>query len=336
MRNKTYGVIAWMICLLAAPTAVRAAQEVTLGYANISARVSPLWIAREKGFFSKYGVQLQAVYLPGAPALFATLATGQIQIANSGGSTALGAVAGGLDLRVIGTFTSRIPFDIVASPSIKEAKDLRGKRLGIQAIGGTIWMAGLLGLEHLGLEPRRDSIQVVAVGEQTLLTQALEKGTVDAVVVDSAFSNTLKARGYSIVVELSKTHIPFVSNGIVARASYLQQQPEVARNIVKGWLEGAAFALSPKMKPAVIATIMRNLKITDADLAERGYQDLQQATARKPFPSLEGLRNVQRLMAQRNPAVAGLKTESLVDAAIMRELDDSGFIDQLYAAYGVK
>ena len=41
-------------------------------------------------------------------------------------------------------------------------------------------------------------------------------------------------------------------------------------------------------------------------------------------------------MAQRNPAVAGLKTESLIDGRIMRELDESGFIDQLYAAYGVK
>ncbi|MGZ8487174.1 MAG: ABC transporter substrate-binding protein [Candidatus Binatia bacterium] len=336
MRNKTCGLIVGIICLLAAPHTLRAAQEVMLGYANISARVSPLWLAREKGFFSKYGVQLQAVYMPGAPALFATLATGQIQLANSGGSTALGAVVGGLDLKVIGTFTSRIPFDIVASSSIKDGKDLRGKRLGIQAIGGTIWMAGLLGLEHLGLDPRRDSIQVVAAGEQTLLTQALERGTVDAIVVDSAFSNTLKARGFSIIVELSKANIPFVSNGIVARGNFLQQQPDVARNVVKGWLEGVAYALSPKMKPAVIAAIMRYLKITDPDLAERGYQDLQQATDRKPFPSLEGLRNVQRLMAQRNPAVANLKTESLIDGRIMRELDDSGFIDQLYAAYGVK
>jgi len=101
-------------------------------------------------------------------------------------------------------------------------------------------------------------------------------------------------------------------------------------------MEEVAFALSPKMKPAVIAAIMRNLKITDPDLAERGYQDLQQATDRKPFPSLEGLRNGQRLMAQRNPAVGGLKTESLIDGRIMRELDESGFIDQLYGAYGVK
>lgn len=336
MSYKNFFLAAFVLCLLAVPDRVRAAQEVILGYANISARVSPLWIAREKGFFTKYGVPLQAVFLPHAPALFATLAAGQVQVANSGGSTALGAVAGGLDLKVIGTFTSRIPFDIVARPSIKEAKDLRGKRLGIQGIGGTIWMAGLLGLEHLGLDPSRDSIQVVAAGEQTLLTQALERGTVDAIVVDSAFSNMLKARGYSVIVELSKTNIPFVSNGIIARGSYLQQQPETVRNIVKGWMEGVAFALSPKMKPAVIATIMRYLKINDPDLAERGYQDLQQATDRKPFPSTEGLRNVQRLMAQRNPAVGNLKIENLIDARIMRELDESGFIDQLYASYGVK
>jgi len=336
MRNTSAWIIASIICLFGAPHTVSAAQEAMLGYANISARVSPLWIAREKGFFSKYGVQLQAVYMPGAPALFATLGTGQIQVANSGGSTALGAVVGGLDLKVLGTFTSRIPFDIVASPAIKDGKDLRGKRLGIQAIGGTIWMAGLLGLEYLGLDPRRDSIQVVAAGEQMVLTQALEKGTVDAVVVDSAFSNTLKARGFSIVAELSKSNIPFVSNGIVARANFLQQQPDLARNIIKGWMEGVAFALSPKMKPAVIASIMRNLKINDAELAERGYQDLLQVTDRKPSPSLEGLRNVQRLMAQRNPAVGNLKTENLIDGRIIRELDESGFIDQLYAAYAVK
>lgn len=66
------------------------------------------------------------------------------------------------------------------------------------------------------------------------------------------------------------------------------------------------------------------------------FQDVQQATDRKPVPSLEGMRNVQCLMTQRNPAVANLKTESLIDARIMRELDDSGFIDQLYASYGVK
>jgi hypothetical protein len=59
-------------------------------------------------------------------------------------------------------------------------------------------------------------------------------------------------------------------------------------------------------------------------------------TDRKPYPSVEGLNNVQRLMKLRNPAVADLKVESLIDAKLIQELDQSGFIDQLYAAYGVK
>ncbi|HME60917.1 MAG TPA: hypothetical protein VKH62_06665, partial [Candidatus Binatia bacterium] len=163
----------------------------------------------------------------------------------------------------------------------------------------------------------------------------LEKGSIDATVVDSAFSSDLRQRGFPTLVELSKTNIPFVSNGIVVRAGYLAQQLAVARNTLKAWLEGVAYALSPRMKPLVIETITRRLKATPT-LAEQGYQDLLRVTDRKPYPSMEGLANVQRLMKLRNPAVADLKVESLVDAKLIQELDKSGFIDQLYAAYGVK
>ncbi|HEY2990836.1 MAG TPA: ABC transporter substrate-binding protein [Candidatus Binatia bacterium] len=318
------------------PGLLIAASEVVIGYANISARVSPLWIAQEKGFFAKNGVNVQQVYMPGSPVMIASMASGQVHLANSGGTAALGASAGGLDLRVIGTFTSRIPFDLVVRPNIKTAKDLRGKRIGVQVIGGTIWMAAMLGLEHLGLDSRRDDIQVVAAGDQTMLSQALEKGTVDATVVDSAFSSDLRQRGFPTLIELSKTNLPFVSNGIIVRASYLTQQPDAARNVLKAWLEGVAYALSPRMKPAVIETISRRLKVSSPALAEQGYQDLLRVTDRKPYPSVDGLGNVQRLMKQRNPAVADLKVENLIDAKLIQELDQSGYIDQLYGAYGVK
>jgi ABC-type nitrate/sulfonate/bicarbonate transport system substrate-binding protein len=164
----------------------------------------------------------------------------------------------------------------------------------------------------------------------------LAKGTIDATIVDSAFSSDLKQRGFPTLIELSKTNIPFVSNGIVVRASYLIQQPDGARNAVKAWMEGVAYAMSPRMKPAVIETIVRRLKISNPALAEQGYQDLLRATDRKPYPSVDGLNNVQRLMKLRNPAVGDIKAESLIDARLIQELDQSGFIDQLYSAYGVK
>jgi ABC-type nitrate/sulfonate/bicarbonate transport system substrate-binding protein len=286
MMKNLFLVLALVINVFALPERLLAEPEVVIGYANISARVSPLWIAQEKGFFAKYGVHVQQIYMPGSPVMIASMSTGQVHLANSGGTAALGAAAGGLDLRVIGTFTSHIPFDLVVRPNIKTPRDLKGKRIGVQVIGGTIWMGAMLGLEHLGLEPRRDDIQIVAAGDQTMLSQALEKGTVDATVVDSAFSDNLKRHGFPTLLELSKTNIPFVSNGIVARASYLRQQPDAARNTLKAWLEGVAYALSPKMKLAVMATIVRRLKVSDPALAEQGYQDLLRATDRKPYPSV--------------------------------------------------
>jgi ABC-type nitrate/sulfonate/bicarbonate transport system substrate-binding protein len=60
---------------------------------------------------------------------------------------------------------------------------------------------------------------------------------------------------------MNSTDVPFSCNGIVARASYLQQQTDAVRNVLKAWLEGVAYALSPKMKSSVIETITRRLKL---------------------------------------------------------------------------
>ena len=57
---------------------------------------------------------------------------------------------------------------------------------------------------------------------------------------------------------------------------------------------------------------------------------------KKPFPSLDGLRNIQRLMKLRNPKLGNAKVEDLVDDRILRRLDASGYIDKLFATYGVK
>ncbi len=76
---------------------------------------------------------------------------------------------------------------------------------------------------------------------------------------------------------------------------------------------------------------MRRLKI-DAGAAEEGYADLQRALDRKPYPSSEGLRNVQRLMKIRSPKVGEIKIEDVNDSRIIRKLDESGFIDRAYAA----
>lgn len=110
------------------------------------------------------------------------------------------------------------------------------------------------------------------------------------------------------------------------------------RKCLRALIEGLAFTWSPKSKSAVLKTVMRRLRITEIGFAEDGLQDLltRGGLEKKPHPSLEGVRNVQRLMLSSNPRVGEIKLEEIIDRSIVRKLDDSGFIDRTFAAAGVK
>jgi len=86
----------------------------------------------------------------------------------------------------------------------------------------------------------------------------------------------------------------------------------------------------------VIKTMMRRFQISDPAVAEEGYQDYLTSVERKPIPSVDGLRNIRRLLAVLNPKSANVKIEELVDARLIRKLDGSGFIDKVGATYGLK
>jgi len=78
------------------------------------------------------------------------------------------------------------------------------------------------------------------------------------------------------------------------------------------------------------------LKIADRALAEEGYQDVLKSLEKNPTPSLDGMRNMHRLLRTRNSSVDKVKPEQLIDDRFMRKLNESGFISRLYSAYGVK
>jgi NitT/TauT family transport system substrate-binding protein len=314
--------------------AASAPTKVVIAYATISERITPLWIAQEQGFFAKYGIKAELIFVRSAPILMAGLASGDIHIGTTGGNPALSAAAGGLDFKIVANFASRARADLVARPGIKSPEDLRGKRLGVQSIGGTVWMYALLGLEHLRLDPDKDNIRILVVGEQAILSQALVSGTIDATVFSSrGFSRALKEKEFPVLAQL---RLPVAGLSIVVKKSFMQQQLEALENVLKAQIEGLAFALSPSNKVPVLETIMRRLKISNPALANESYKDFFEDLDRKPYPSVEGLQNIQRLMKTRNPRIAEINVKDFIDERFIRKLDESGFIDRLYNAHQVK
>ena len=327
-----------VFCLVAYTNVAEGAstgRTLVLAYAAMNARVAPLWVARERGFFAKYGVSADTIFVRGAPTLVAAMAANEIDVGYTGGTAVVGAVANGADLKVLSAFTNRVTYDLMVKPGIKTPEDLRGKKFGIQAIGGTVWMGAILALEHLKLDPERDKINILAVGDQNVLAQALESGTIDATVLDGVQSRRLAALGFPTLVDLNKYNLPILSSGFVMREPNIQKNPQLAENLMKAVIEGAAFSLSLQQKPITLKILQKYLKISEKD-SEEGYRDLVLGTDKKPYANPAGVTNVVRLMKRSNPKVERVTPEQLIDDRILKKIDQSGFIDEVLAKYGVK
>jgi ABC-type nitrate/sulfonate/bicarbonate transport system substrate-binding protein len=311
-----------------------AAAKLTIGYSTINPRIAPLWIAQEKGYFQRYGIDATLVYVRSTPLLIAAMKSGSIPVAFGAGSGILNASVGESDLKILATFVGKMTNNFVARPGIKTGKDLRGKIVGVQSIGGTNWMGALLWLEHLGLDVRRDNITIQPIGDQIVRSQALEAGNIDAAAVDTVFSKRLEQRGFTLLGDAHKATIPFVGVDICSTRAQITEQSATLENFLKALLEGLAYVVSPKNQASVVELIMKRLKISDAAFAEEGYQDLVRNMARKPYPAVDGLRNVQRFTKAQNPRIAEVNVDELIDNRFIRKLDESGFIDRLYATSG--
>src|SRR4249920_1606952 len=238
------------------------AAKMVLAHGALNARIAPLWIAHEQKFFAKYGIESTILLVRQIQIMVSGLGTGEIDIALTSGSTLLGAAAGGLDAKMVAALNSKVNYDLVVAPSIKTAKDLRGKRFGIQAFGGGLWMGAMLGLESLGLDPQRDNINMLQIGDQSVIAQALEAGSIDAAALDGVFSRRLKQKGFTTLAEFGQANIPTIGLGLVARNNFIRDRQEALEGVLKGLSESVAFILSPKSKPAVLKIITQHLRIS--------------------------------------------------------------------------
>ena len=307
--------------------------KINIGAASVSSSMLSVWVAQEQGIFAKHGIDAQLILIRGGSTLVAGLLTGDIQLAFTSGVSVLGAAAQGVDVKMLTSISSRVGWKLVADPRIRSAAELRGKRFGVQSIVGSTWMYAMLGLEQLGLEPQRDNITFLPIGDPVTIGHALEAGRIDAAVLDPPLSRRLTSQGFSQLVDLAKTNASFPGLGVGVTGAALERHSATIEKVVTALTESLAFVQLAANKSMVLKILMKRLRIDDPAVAEEGYQDHLATLNRKPYPSLEGLRSAQKLMAQQNPKIAALHVDNLIDGRFVRKLDESGFIDRLYTSH---
>jgi ABC-type nitrate/sulfonate/bicarbonate transport system substrate-binding protein len=216
LRRLLLGMIfCWVVV---PPTWAAELPVVRLAHAAFNEKVAALWLGVEQGFFRKHGVEVQLVYIRTGPQTVAALTSGEIHMIYTIPAVVLNAAAGGMDLAMFAGIVNKAEGDIVVAPTIRTAEELKGKRIGVQSIGGGIWSQTMLALEHFGLEPARDKINIMVIGgDQSVIAQALASGTIDAAYLGYAFSSSLKTKGFRVLIDLGKAAIPYQGLALIGR-----------------------------------------------------------------------------------------------------------------------
>ncbi|HEX9445003.1 MAG TPA: ABC transporter substrate-binding protein [Candidatus Binatia bacterium] len=336
LRSVLSGICLFFVFPAAAAFGAAAPARVKIGTASITASTLTLWIADEQGIFKKNGIEAQTILIRGGPTMMASLVAGDTQVAFTTGIPFLGAAAQGTEFKMLTCISDKVSWKLMALPAIKKPQDLRGKRIGVQTIIGSTWMNSMLALEQLGLDPKRDNITFLPTGDPVTMARSMEAGRIDAAVLDPVLSRQLGAKGFTMLVDLLKANVYFPGLGVGVTKAYLDQHVDTVEKVVTALTESLAFVLQPANKQAVLKSMMKNMRLTEVAAAEEGYQDQLATLNRKPYPTLEGLKNAQRLMGTQNPRIAAMKVEPLVEPRFIRKLDESGFIDRLYGGHAEK
>ena len=299
--------------------------KVVMTTGSLSEREGALYIAQDQGLFRKYGLDVNLVQVRNGPVGMSALSSGESLLHWGSVSGAnLGAISEGADLVFAAGFINKLTGTFVANPKIKTPAELKGKSLGVNSLSGGAWIFTMLTLDHWGLQPERDKLQIRALGDNSVVSQALLAGNVDAAYLGYTFSKMVQSKGFRMLADLEKLPIPYQGSGIITRRSAIASSAGTLENAIRALLDAVAVIRNPENKPQVLKSLAKGLRLKRIEDAEEGYQTIVGIYEKKIYPSVDGIKNVIRLLGVNNEKVRRLKAEDLVDDSLVRKLEKEG------------
>jgi ABC-type nitrate/sulfonate/bicarbonate transport system substrate-binding protein len=305
-------------------------QQLRLAVSTATPHNTPLWVAKDKKIFDKYGLDVQLIFVMGGALVTQMLAAGEIQIAANAPAALLGLVAGGEKIAMFIGISNTSPFTLISQSNIKAAADLKGKRLGTARFGGSSHVSALIALDYLKLDSKRDNVVLLQTCLDPERMAALEQKGLDAAMLQRLATKTMLVKGYTQLLNLNRAKIPYQNTVLASRRDYMTNNAKSFENFTRAVVEGYAYVFNKENKQAVKEVIAKNLRLPNADAAEDFYLEGQEELDRKPYPTLDGTRTVIKFVAEQNPKVAAIKAEDIIDLSWLKRLDDDGFFKKVY------
>jgi NitT/TauT family transport system substrate-binding protein len=329
MRLATRFIILAIALRLAflADTHVFAQSKLLLGYSSLSSNQTPVWVAKEEGFYKRFGLDADLILIEGSTRGAQALIAGDLPIIGMAGQAIISARARGADLVAVAGMVNKMNYIFVGSPSVKTPEDLKGKRIGTSQIGTASYHGVVLALKQWHLDARRDRITILQVGTQAARVASINSGGSDAIIVNPGLSSAMKQRGYNILADFSDLPIAYPLQLMATKERFLKSEPDLAERLVKAFVAGNTFTVDPKNKTRVKGVLAKYLRLGNIEQAEEHYQSALAVLPRKPYVDIAGIASMIEFLSESDPAAAKIKPEQVINHTIMKKLDDSGFID---------
>ncbi len=310
--------------LLSAQTRSNFASSIT------SESMAAVWVAKERGLFKKYGLDVQYILMPRSPLAVAALIAGEIDVAVIGPGHLVNAATGGTDVVGIANFAQKLDYRLNTRPEIKKKEELRGKRIAISGPGSTSHLVSLLALQHLAIDPNGAKIAFLTIpGTEINRRLALESGSVDATTLNGSVGDVYGQKGYPVLFNFKGSGVTMPQTMLVTTRRLASSRPQVVEAYAKTIVEAIAVMFDPVNKESVTRTLASNLRLTNPSDWDEAYHSVINSYERVPYPSLEGMHRLHGLLTTINPKLAGVKIDSVVDDSFISKLDSSGFVQSV-------
>ena len=306
--------------------------------ASDSSHLPLLTVFRESGVTQKYDFEIELDVVGGAKAptmahRTSLIFAGEIDFVSGLHHETYRARSRG-DKRLVYLAQTQNRWDdrLVAASDINAVQDLRGRKIVCHSKAPCVLGNFTAILKQFGFrddEIRVEPIESMAADRRRYVDRVVA-GDASAALVDMPFDLYGKNSGLKII-ELPDR--PVIHNTtILSTTDYIRENRENVIDFLKALIETIHFF---KTNPAKVAAILQqNLTAYYGLTEEEYYQHLQKEWAKllliKPYPLPAAIQNVYELDVAKDPNMARVAPLEPWDLHYLREIDDSGFIDELY------
>jgi len=295
-----------------ATAAERGRERVLIGVSSKSIGFFDPWVAHEKGFFRKHGIDSEVITIRPNLSVVA-LHAGEIDYSWMTG-TVIRAAAKGIPLKLVTIGLKSSFHTLVARPNFQSISELRGKKIAISNIGATDDLVARALLQKAGLDPKRDAA-VISMGGSETRYQALLAGQMDAGTLSLPHSVLAKQQGFRFLGSAGDVlQIPFT--GISTTATNIERNREQVKRMIQAQIDAMRWIKSQK---ADAIRFMRDFFDTDEATALESYNIYVPLIIEDVRVSAGGVKSVLEAEGAANVSWEQVADPSLVDEVLKKK-----------------